>query len=159
MAWEVAGFEYFMALFGFIFVFVLAYALLIKSKMLGDNNIISFIVAVVIAIIFSSLTSAQNYLQTATPWVAVLMVLLFFVTFIVSMGPHKVESIVKPEFIWVIVGLLVVVFIISAVYVFPDVFKSIWDGLKDFANTQAKIASAIIFLIIAGIVAWAITKK
>ena len=71
----------------------------------------------------------------------------------------KLEDIMKPSFVWVFIVLLILVFLISAIKVFPAAFGSAWNDIIGFVTYKERIAGAIILLIIAGITAWIITKK
>jgi len=70
----------------------------------------------------------------------------------------KMESIMKPGFAWVFIGALLIVFVVSAIKVFSP-FNSVWAAIISFINVQTRIAGTIIFILIAGLVAWVITKK
>lgn len=159
MAADLSGLSYFMPIFGFLFVFVIVYALLVKTKILGENMWINLIVSFIIAIIFATMASAQEYVQTVTPWFVILVIALFFMLVIIGLSPHKLGDIMKPGFVWVFIIVLILVFLISAVKVFPFTFGKIWYNVAGFVTTEARIAGAIILLIIAALAAWVITKK
>ena len=159
MVADLSGLSYFMPIFGFLFVFVIVYALLLKTKILGDNMWINLIISFIIAIIFSVVSSTQEYVQTITPWFAVLVIALFFILVIIGLSPHKLGEIMKPGFVWVFIILLILVFLVSAIKVFPSSFGNAWNSLVGFITNEARIAGAIILLIIAAIAAWVITKK
>lgn len=155
MAIDISGLNYFMPLFGFLFVFVIVLALLIKTKILGDNKFINILVGFIIAIIFATMTSVRGYVQAVTPWFAVLVIALFFILVIVGLSQQKIEDFVKPWFVWVFVIVLILIFLISAIKVFPFTFSDI----TDFITTEARIVGAVILLIVAALAAWVIAKK
>ncbi len=159
MAIDISGLSYFMPIFGFLFVFVIVYALLSKTKLLGENTFINILISFIIAIIFAVTSSTQEYVQTVTPWFVVLIVALFFILIIIGLSQQKIEDIMKPSFVWVFIVLLILVFLISAIKVFPAAFGSAWNDIIGFVTYKERIAGAIILLIIAGITAWIITKK
>jgi len=159
MALDISGLSYFMPIFGFLFVFVIVYALLLKTKLLGENMFVNLIISFIVAIIFSVTASAQTYVQQVAPWFAVLMIALFFVLIIIGLSQQKISDIMKPGFVWVFIVLLILVFLISAIKVFPNAFGHAWWDVVGFVTVQARIAGAIILLIIAGIAAWIITRK
>ncbi len=154
MAIDISGLSYFLPIFGFLFVFVIVYALLIKTKILGENMLINLIISFIVAIIFATMSSAEEYVETVTPWFVVLVIVLFFILIIIGLSQQKIADIMKPGFVWVFIVALILIFLISAVKVF-----SIWQPIQEFVTTEARIAGAIILLIIAGLAAWIITKK
>ena len=159
MAIDLSGLAYFMPIFGFLFVFLIVYALLAKTKILGGNMFIDLIVAGIIAVIFSTVSSAQEYVETATPWFVVLVLVLFFILILIGLSQQEIADIMKPGFVWVFIVALILIFLISAIKVFPSTFGDLWYEVTDFITTEARIAGAIILLIIAGLTAWVITRK
>jgi len=159
MAVDISGIGYFMPIFGFLFIFIIVYALLAKTKLLGDSKAINAIIALVVAIIFAVFASTQEYIRQVTPWFAVLMIVLFFVLIIIGLSQQKIADIMKPWAVWVFIIALILVFLIVAIKVFPDTFGNVWSDIVYFFINNAKIAGAIVLLIIGGIVVWIVTKK
>jgi len=159
MAIDISGLSYFMPIFGFLFVFVIIYALLLKTKLLGDSKFINVIISFIVAIIFAVFSSTQSYIQLITPWFAVLMIALFFILVIIGLSQQKIGDIMKPGFVWVFIVVLILVFLIAAIKVFPSTFGNAWNNIVYFVTNEARIAGAIILLIIAGLAAWIITRK
>lgn len=155
---DLSGLNYFLPLFGFLFVFLIVYALLIKTKILGDNKFVNVFIGLIIAVIFATMTSVQDYVRTVTPWFAVLVIALFFILIIIGLSQHKVDVIMKPGFVWVFIIALILVFLISAASVFSSL-SSVWFKISDFVSNQARIAGAIILIVVAAVVAWVLTKK
>ncbi|MEK6820692.1 MAG: hypothetical protein AABX71_03195 [Nanoarchaeota archaeon] len=154
MAIDISGISYFLPIFGFLFVFVIVYALLAKTKLLGDSQLINLIISFIVAIIFSTMASVEEYIETVTPWFVVLVIVLFFILIIIGLSQQKISDIMKPGFVWVFIIALIVIFLISAVKVF-----SFWQPIKEFVTTEARIAGAVILLAIAALTAWVLTKK
>ena len=159
MAIDISGVSYFMPIIGFLFVFTIVYALLAKLKLLGENKFINLLVAFIVAIIFSAMSSAQEYVETVTPWFVVLMIALFFVLILVGFRGMDYEKFFTPGVMWVFIAVLIVIFLIAAIKVFPTVFGDLWDQVTDFVTNEARIAGAIILLIVAALAAWVITRK
>ena len=155
MAIDISGLEFFVPVLGFLFVFVIVYALLAKTKILGDNKFINLIISFIIAIIFATVSSVQEYVKTVTPWFVVLVIALFFILIIIGLSQHKLGDIMKPGFVWVFIILLILVFLIAA----TKVFSPAWWDVKDFIINEGRLVGGILLLIIAGIIAWVITKK
>ena len=154
MAIDISGFSYFMPIFGFLFVFVIVYALLAKTKILGDNKFINVLISFIISIIFSLMLPAQEYVEIVTPWFAILAISLFFILILIVLSQSKIESIMKPGFVWVFIIILILVFLFSAVKVF-----AFWNPIFEFIDTRGRVFGGILLLVIAGFVAWVITKK
>lgn len=157
-AMDISGLSFFMPLFGFLLVFTIMLALLLKTKLLGENKFVNVIVSFIIAIIFATMTNVREYVQNVTPWFVVLVIALFFILIIVGLSQQKISDIMKPWFVWVFIVVLILIFLIAAVTVFSS-FSGIWGDISGFVTNEARIAGAIILLIIAVIAAWVMTKK
>ncbi len=120
MAVDITGLYFFMPVFSFLFVFVVVYAVLAKTKILGDEKV-NLLVSFVMAIIFMNFSSMQLYVETVLPWFVVLLVCVFLILLIAGFST-KLENITKPGFGWFIVGVLVIIFLIAAIRVFNPVF-------------------------------------
>lgn len=155
MAIDISGLEFFMPIFGFLFVFVIVYALLAKTKLLGDNKFINLLISFIVAIIFSIVSPVQKYVQTVTPWFVVLVIALFFILIIIGLSQQKLGEIMKPWFVWVFIVALILVFLISA----TKVFSPVWWDVRDFITNEGRIVGGILLLIIAVAAAWVITRK
>ncbi len=155
---DLSGLSYFLPIAGFLFVFAIVYALLDKTKILGDNKPTNLIIAAIIAVIFSTLAPAQRYVEKVTPWFAILALSLFFILIIIGLSQQEISNIMKPWFVWIFIALLILIFLISAVSVFPALFGNIWFEITKFVTLRSQIAGGIILLIIAGITAWIISK-
>jgi FtsH-binding integral membrane protein len=154
MAVDVSGLSYFMPIFGFLFVFVIVYALLSKTKLLGESMFINLLISFIIAVIFATISSAQEYVEAVTPWFVVLIIALFFILILIGLSQQKINDIMKPGFVWVFIVALILVFLISAVKVF-----AFWQPIKEFVTAEGRIVGGILLLIIAALAAWVITRK
>jgi len=152
---DISGLSYFMPIFGFLLVFIIVYALLDKTKILGDSKFINLLISFIVAIIFATMSSVQEYVQNITPWFAVLAIILFFVLIIIGLSQQKIGEIMKPGFVWVFIIALIAIFVISAI----KVFAPAWQDVKEFITIEARIAGGIILLVIAAAAAWIMTKK
>lgn len=159
MALDISGLTYFMPIFGFLFIFVIIFALLTKTKILGDSKFVSILISFIIAIIFATMSSVREYVETVTPWFAVLVVVLFFILIIIGLSQQKIDSIMKPGFVWVFIILLIIVFLVSAIKVFSSSLNPVFYDVKYYITTESKVAGGIILLVIAAIATWVLTKK
>ena len=171
MAIDISGINFFMPIFSFLFVFVIIYAILAKTNLIGENNFIHFLISFIIAIVFMSLSSAELYVRTIIPWFAVLIVIVFFVLVVAGFSTLKLDKIMTPAFAWTLIAILVIVFLIAAIKVFNPVFHSdlgITTGGSGDASlvqqiavflSESKIAGGILLIIVAIVVSWIVTKK
>ena len=163
---DISGLNFFMPVFSFLFVFIIIYALLFKTKVLGESKFILSLVSFIISIIFMSFSSLDLYVQTIIPWFVVLVVVVFFVLML-GMFTSK-DWIPKSWLGWVIVGVLILIFLIAAIRVFNPVFHpdlgitsgegtSMLEQLRGFMG--GGVIGSILLIAIAVLVAWIITKK
>ncbi len=144
-----------MPVFGFLFVFVIVYALLAKTALLGGGKFVNVLVSFIIAIIFATIGSMQEYVRTVTPWFVVLVIVMFFILIIIGMSQQKIGDIVGKKFVWVFIVALILIFLVAA----TKVFSPIWFEVRQFITHEGRIVGGIILLVIAVIVAWVITRK
>ncbi|MBT4166458.1 hypothetical protein HOE04_05450 [archaeon] len=169
MVLDISGVFFFMPVFSFLFVFLITYAILVKTKLLGDMNWISVFVSFILAIVFMSFSSIELYVRSIIPWFAVLFVIVFLVLLIAGLSTKNLDKVMTTGFAWVMVSILVVVFLIIAIKVFnpvlhPDLIVTSGDGtqagiveqLRNILDT--KVAGGLLLAVIAGIVAMVITK-
>jgi len=104
--------------------------------------------------------------ETIIPWFVVLLVIVFLV---LLMGFFTSKDwIPKSWFVWIVVIVLIIIFLISAIRVFNPVFHpdlgitsgqgtSMLEQLGGYFD--GGFLGSVLLLIIAGIVAWVITRK
>jgi len=159
---DVTFYTWFMPIFGFLFVFIIIYALLAKSKILGENWGINIFISFVIAIIFATVSSVRQYVQTVTPWFAVLVIAVFFILLIVSFTQKEWDKFMKP-WTWVAVIILIIIFLLSAIKVFGSAVTQYLPGyppnskLKTFLFSD-QFLGAFLLLVIAAVVSWVLVK-
>lgn len=170
MAIDFSWLAYYVPIFGFLFVFVLMYAVLSKTKVLGEGNFINAFISFIFAIIFVTFLPAVDYVSLVIPWFVVLVVSLFFFLVIVGFSQKDIDKFMKPWIAWVFIGLLIVIFLVSAIYVFNPLFAK---GLADLTGVSQEEAlqqfgdlifseqffGGIALLVLALITSWVITRK
>ena len=144
-----------MPLFGFLFVFTVMYAVLAKTKILGEGLGTNLIVALVFAIIFVSFAPGLAYVQTILPWFVVLIISLFFFMMIVGFSQKEMDKFMKPGIAWAFIGLLVVIFLWSAIVVFNPFIS---PAIERFTYDD-RISGAALLFIVAAAASWIITRK
>lgn len=152
---DISGITTFMPIFGFLLVFTVVYALLSKTKALGDNKFVSLIVSFAVAIIFLVSSTAIEMVKNITPWIAVFAVMLVFVVLLVGviLKGDALEKVFTPAFGWFIVIVVMLFFVISGVMVFNRLYAiPSW-------TMQPQIVGAAILLVITIIASWLLTMK
>lgn len=156
---DLSGISTFIPVFGFLLVFVVVYALLGKTKVLGENKFVHILTSFSIAIIFLVSANAVEYVRVATPWFATFIVSLLFIVLVVGLIKGNVEEFFKGKgFAWLIIILLIIIFIFSAIYVFADLINKYLGAPKQFL-LQPTIFGIIVLVGITVLTSWLLTKK
>lgn len=168
MAIDISGLNFFMPVFSFLFVTLIVYLILLKTKILGESKFLLFLISFIMAIIFMSFSSLKLYVQTIIPWFIVLFVVVLLVLLVAGLSTKNLDKIMTPAFAWVVVGVLIIIFLIAAVKVFNPVFHpdlivasgegtSMLEQMKGYLSGGA--VGSILLLVVAGVVAWVVTRK
>ena len=152
---DVSWLAYYMPIFGFLLVFTVMYAILAKTKILGEAMGTNLIVSFIFAIIFVSFAPGVRYVQTVLPWFVVLIISLFFFLLIVGFSQKDVDKFMKPAVSWAFIGLLAVVFLWSAIVVFNPFLQPYVDRF----TYDDRISGAVLLLAIAAAASWIMTRK
>ena len=149
----------------FLFVFLVTYALLAKTKILGGNTFIHSFVSFLIAIAFALSPSAAEFTVMTIPWIAVMLVVLFCIILAFALVRGNIEDIVKSTVVAVILVIVVlVIFLVSALNVFGPFFSQYMPGPQQKPGIisfliNPSVLGGIILIIIAAIASWVLTKK
>ncbi len=166
MAIDISGIFVFMPVFSFLFVFLIVYAALSKTKVLGEGWINIFI-SFIMAIIFLSFASLEMYVQTIVPWFVVLIVISFLILLLGGFASGKIENIANKNFGLVTIAFLIIIFLIAAIRVFnpifhPDLILTSGEGTslmqQIFSGVEGRVLGTILLIIVAGLVSWILTK-
>lgn len=161
MAVDISGISYFAPILAFLVVFVVVFALLNKTKLLGESGGIQLFVSFLIATIFVSAGGVRDYVLTITPWFGALVVSLFFVLFLLGFVGKPIEGMTKGIGI-VFVSALVVVFLVSGFVVFSNVLWPYLPGggnvasLREIYNSRA--FGALLLVGLSALVSWVLVK-
>ena len=154
---------YLMPIFAFIFVFVLVYALLGKTQILGSNKFIHSLLSLAIAIIFVIAPNARQYTLTVTPWIIVFLIALFFMLLIIGFVRGNIEEVVKnPAISFGLIAVLLLIFLISGVQVFGSAIANFFNltttsEIKSFL-LHPSVLGVIILFVVGAVVSWFISK-
>jgi len=154
---DISVLGYFVPIFAFLLVFIVIYALLFKTEILGENHAVMLFVSFILASFFIIEASLVEFVQFSSAWFAVLVVAVFFLIallgFLPGKEPFEFLGIGKGNwFSWAILGVVVAFFIISSAYVFNWVIN--WEMFGGWASDGW--FGMILLLIIAAVVSWKI---
>ncbi len=154
---DLSGIATFIPVFGFLLVFTVIYALLGKTKALGENKFVHILVSFVVAIIFLVSANAIKYVEIVTPWVAAFVVSLLFIVLIVGLIKGNIEEFFSKKFGWFLVVVLILIFVSSAIYIFGDVIGKYITPKEILASPQ--IIGIVILLAVTVFASWLLTRK
>ncbi|VVB80736.1 Uncharacterised protein [uncultured archaeon] len=119
-----------MPVVAFLFVFILIYALLMKTQVLGDNKFVALFLSLIVAVFFIVNTQLVSFVQINVSWFVVFAVCLFLIfTFVGLAGKDALKEVSTHKGVaWMLLGILIIVFVVSSSYVFNWVLN--WDMIK-----------------------------
>jgi hypothetical protein len=171
MAIDISGIYFFMPVFSFLFVFVLVYALLAKTKVLGEGKFVHLLISFVIAAIFMTFSSLELYVRTIIPWFVVLLVVILLILMIAGLSTKKLDDIMSKQMAWAFIVILIIIFLIAAIKVFnpvlhPDLVitggengPGIISQIYGLFGSSGNFFGSLLLIVLVAIVAWVITKK
>ena len=167
MVIDISGIYFFMPVISFLFVFLIVWAVLTKTKLLGDTGFINLFVSFIMAIIFMSFSSLDLYVRTIIPWFIVLFIMVFLVLLIAGLSTKDLSKIMSTKFAWAVIAILLVIFLVAAIKVFnpvlhPDLIVTSGEGTSLVEQIRyaagGTVFGTILLIIIAGIVSWVLVK-
>jgi hypothetical protein len=146
-----------MPIISFLFIFILVYALLIKTSVLGDNKFTSLFISLIIASFFIVNVNLVDFTRMSVSWIAVFIVCVFMIVLILGfIGKDALKVFTDNKTIaGVCVALIVVIFLISSMYTLNWAIN--WDLIQSWFDKDW--FGMVILVIFAGIVAFVLTKK
>lgn len=161
---DVSAITYFAPILAFFVVFLVVFAVLYKSKIIGESKWVILFVSFVIASLFISAAGVRRYVEVVTPWFGALLVSLFFLLVLIGLVGGKAESLQGGlRTFFVIVGILI--FLISGVVVFSDTLAPWLPGsAESYGNPVSywlyspPAIGALLLLIITAAVSWVLMK-
>ncbi|MFZ5955565.1 MAG: hypothetical protein ACOYT4_03995 [Nanoarchaeota archaeon] len=152
---SLASLNYFLPIFSFLFVFIMIYALLAKTKIIGDNQFVNLFLSFILAVFFILNVSLVEFVQFNLAWFVVFIICVFMIMLLISFSHGKLDVVMKPFVAWVLMIALITFFIISSAHIFKWTID--WVQIQSWMSTDWW--GLVLVLIIAGIVSWRITKK
>jgi hypothetical protein len=168
---DISFISYFSPLLAFLIVFVVIFALLKKTKILGEHWGTAMFISFVVASLFVSAAGIRTLTLTIIPWFAVLILSLIFIWMIILFMGDAGKSLHKPIGIIFII-LLALIFLISGFVVFSETISPYLPSptfgsgeiepntffLLDFLYSP-RVSGAILLIAIASLATWVLTRK
>ena len=135
--------------FDFVFVILLvwtaSFAILHKTKMLGENTAINSTVATAIALLFLLSRTAIDVVNFMIPWFAVAIIFLFLMILIFMMFGASGEDVIntlknKDSIQWVLIGIGLLIIIAAFGNVLGQ--KFLVEGSPSVSGTNATVAGS-----------------
>ena len=155
MVASLSAIGYFVPIFAFLLVFIVVYALLMKTKILGESSAVMLFISFVLASFFVVQASLVDFIQFSSAWFSVIVIGVFFLMLVLAFlpGDSPLGFLTKSDwFSWVMLIVILVLFVASAAYVFN--FAVNWGMIKDWFKSDW--FGMVLLLIIAAVVSWKI---
>jgi len=155
---DVSAIGYFMPIFAFLLVFIVIYALLVKTKVLGESPAVMLFISFILSSFFIVEASLVEFVKFSSAWFGVIVIGLFFLIVVIAFIPDidLAGFFGKGNwFAWVLLGGMLLFFIFSSAYVFNWVVN--WGMVRDWFDSDW--FGMTLLLVIAGVVSFILTKK
>ncbi len=149
---DLTPFSDLLPILSFLVVFVLAFAVLAKTKVV-ENTFFQLFISFLLATMFVTASSARLYIENIVPWFAVLLVCLFFVLAITGFIGKDVEFLNKGIGTIFVIA-LVLVFLISAGFIFSSEVRPYYDIL----TARPRLYGALLLIGVSAVVSWVLVK-
>jgi hypothetical protein len=138
----------------FLLVFTLIFAILDKSKMLGeDKRQINAIVSLVIALIFVSFGNAVKIVTQLMPFLVVCIVILFVFMLIFGFITNKKEGDMLNKGLKITLGVVFGIAVVVAVLWITGAWQKISELVQQGGYTNNIVANVIMLAVIGGAIA------
>ncbi len=142
----------------FLLVFIVVYAILKKTKILGDAEIVNLLISFIFAIFFIVEIQLVDFIALTTSWVTVIILLVFLFLILIAFLPSEkpFDFLIKATWLkWLIVITLIILFITTSSYIFHWTIN--WSFFEETGSNSW--FSFLITMIIAIIVSVQLTRK
>ncbi len=109
---DVTGLQHFSSIFVFLFVWLVAYAVLLMTKTLGDNKLIQSLISLLLAIFVLMSTLATSVVASIAPFIAVIFLFVVLLSVATKMLGGSVEPF--PALNGLFLVLIVIIILIAA---------------------------------------------
>lgn len=140
----------------FLLVVIVVYAVLAKTKILGDKIFVQLAVAFLLGMILITFSMARGYLAGTAQWFAIFMVAIFFILALIAFSGKEIDFLKSWIGVFFVV-LFIIVILALGYYVFLKGNSDFSHFIRVFANPQ--VYEALIFVIVGGIVAFILARS
>lgn len=163
MAVDLSGLGYLLPIWSFLLVFIISFAVLLSTKVVGDNKFWLVFVSFVLATLFVTAAQARAYIEMTAPWAIVLLVVGFFILLVTGFLGGKAKDMQGGIGIALALVLLLV-FLIAALNLFGSELADYAPGSSSNGPFfswlySSPVAGVIILLAVCALVGWVLTKK
>jgi len=143
----------------FLLVFVLIFALLQKSKLLGEGKSqIDALLSLAVALILIAIPTPRDIIVSLIPWMAVALVVLFIVLVIYGLGgdyDKTTKALKIPSWFSKSVLVAAIVFVVVLVLTVTGGWTYIWGWVNDGSS----ILGNVLIIIVIGAALWVALRK
>ena len=149
---DVTGLEHFTSIFVFLFVWLVVYAVLLWTKVLGENKLIYIIVGLLMAIFVIISPLATNVIASVAPFLAVVLLFVVLLNVALKMLGGEPEAFHSIKAVFLIFIILIV--LIAAAVKIREQVNITTESQKDLSKTinlifHPKFLGTILILAIA----------
>jgi len=146
--------NFLMPLISFLFITVVIYAVLLKTKLLGDNKGIHLFVSFLLAIFVVVNLDMRRYIQFSGAWIAVFIVCMVLILTLITFTHGQVDMIMNKYVAWALLIILLLFFVISSTFFFSWTLQpnTVWTWF----NTEW--FGFVLLLVVAGVVSWVLSR-
>ena len=155
MAASLSAIGYFVPIFAFLLVFIVIYALLKKTGVLGGSEPIMLFISFVLSSFFVVQASLVDFIQFSSAWFGVIVIGIFFLLLLLAFlpGESPLGFLTKKDwFSWAVLIVILIFFVVSSAYVFNLALS--WGTVKGWFSSDW--FGMVLLLVIAGVVSWKI---
>jgi hypothetical protein len=161
--------DFLLPVFSMMFVYAIIFAVLQKTKVLGDQTGTNALIAVVIAVLFAITPGTMEFIGAIAPWFVVILIIIFsFMLLFMFMGVklEVFEDIAKNEasIRWTVLIVGIIIVIIGLTSVFGPIFGTPTGG-EGIGNEiqksifDPKVLTTVFILLIVGQAVRLISEK
>ena len=130
---DVTGLQHFSSIFVFLFVWIVVYATLLWTKILGQNNFVNMLVGLLIGLFVLITPLATDIISSIAPFLAVIFVFILLITMAAKMLGGDAEAF--PGLKAVFIMFIVIIVFVAAGTKIKEGINSQEETQKDFSNT------------------------
>ena len=153
---DISFIGYFIPIFAFLLVFIVVYAVLMKTKVLGENPAVSLFISFIMASFFIVEVQLVDFVTFTSSWFSVILIIFFLMFLLLAFmpGDKPLAFLEKGWVSWVVLGLLIVFFVLSSSFIFNWAIN--WDFIGSSADSEW--FGVVLLLVIGAIVSVVLTK-